>query len=42
MTACESSPDDLYAEAAAVYGAALERLARAYEIDPESRRDLLQ
>jgi RNA polymerase sigma-70 factor (ECF subfamily) len=34
--------DDLYAEAAAGYGAALERLARAYEADPERRRDLLQ
>lgn len=42
MAACESSPDDLYAETAAVYGAALERLARVYEIDPEARRDLLQ
>jgi RNA polymerase sigma-70 factor, ECF subfamily len=29
-------------EAAAAYGAALERLARAYEPDPERRRDLLQ
>ena len=32
----------LYAEAAAEFGAALERLARAYERDPEKRRDLLQ
>lgn len=42
MTAREWSQDDLYTEAAGVYGAALERLARAYEIDPELRRDLLQ
>lgn len=34
--------DDLYREAAATYGAALDRLARAYEADPESRRDLAQ
>lgn len=31
-----------YAEAAAEFGPALERLARAYERDPEKRRDLLQ
>jgi RNA polymerase sigma-70 factor (ECF subfamily) len=31
-----------YAAAAAEYGAALERLARAYEADPEQRRDLVQ
>jgi len=37
-----SEQDDLYREAAQVYGAALERLARAYEADPENRRDLLQ
>jgi RNA polymerase sigma-70 factor (ECF subfamily) len=36
------SKDDLYREAAETYGAALERLARAYEADPEARRDLLQ
>jgi len=34
--------DDLYREAAATYGAALERLARAYEADPDKRRDLVQ
>jgi RNA polymerase sigma-70 factor (ECF subfamily) len=38
----EGSQDDRYREAAAVYGAALERLARAYEADPDHRRDLLQ
>jgi RNA polymerase sigma-70 factor (ECF subfamily) len=32
----------LYREAAACYGAALERLASAYEASPEERRDLLQ
>ncbi|HKE86697.1 MAG TPA: sigma-70 family RNA polymerase sigma factor [Vicinamibacterales bacterium] len=31
-----------YAHAAAEFGPALERLARAYERDPERRRDLLQ
>jgi RNA polymerase sigma-70 factor (ECF subfamily) len=36
------SQDDFYQEAAKTYGAALERLARAYEADPEIRRDLLQ
>lgn len=34
--------DALYAEATATYGASLERLARAYEADPERSRDLLQ
>jgi RNA polymerase sigma-70 factor (ECF subfamily) len=34
--------DDLYQEAAATYGAALDRLARAYEADPDRRRDLGQ
>jgi RNA polymerase sigma-70 factor (ECF subfamily) len=37
-----STPDELYQDAAATYGAPLERLARAYEADPEIRRDLLQ
>jgi len=37
-----STPDDLYQEAAQTYGAALERLARAYEADPDIRRDLVQ
>jgi RNA polymerase sigma-70 factor (ECF subfamily) len=32
----------LYSEAAAGYGAALDRLASAYEANPEERRDLLQ
>jgi RNA polymerase sigma-70 factor (ECF subfamily) len=34
--------DGLYQEAADTYGAGMERLARAYEADPEVRRDLLQ
>ena len=36
------SQDDRYQDAAANYGAALGRLAQAYEADPEKRRDLLQ
>src|SRR5512145_1381097 len=31
-----------YAEAAAAFGPAIDRLARAYERDPDKRRDLLQ
>jgi len=31
-----------YAEAAAAFGPAIERLARAYEADPDKRRDLVQ
>ena len=37
-----SHPADLYTEVADAYGAALERLARAYEPDFDRRRDLLQ
>jgi RNA polymerase sigma-70 factor (ECF subfamily) len=37
-----SAQDDLYRQAVSEYGAALERLARAYEAGPEDRRDLLQ
>ncbi len=36
------SQDSLYEEAADAYGPALDRLALAYELDPEARRDLLQ
>ena len=32
----------MYKQAADTYGASLDRLARAYELDPEARRDLLQ
>ncbi|MDR3704208.1 MAG: sigma-70 family RNA polymerase sigma factor [Candidatus Sulfopaludibacter sp.] len=38
----DTSQDSLYAQAAAAHGTALDRLARAYELDPEIRRDLLQ
>ena len=38
----ETSQDHLYRDAANQYGSALERLARAYEADPEKRRDLIQ
>src|SRR6188508_629239 len=31
-----------YTEAAAAFGPAIDRLARAYERDPDKRRDLLQ
>jgi RNA polymerase sigma-70 factor (ECF subfamily) len=34
--------EQLYAEAAAAFGPALERLARSYERDPDKRRDVLQ
>ena len=34
--------DDLYLRAAGEFGPALVRLARAYEADPDQRRDLLQ
>ena len=37
-----ANPDALYREAADQFGASLERLARAYEADPEKRRDLSQ
>lgn len=37
-----ATQDRLYAEAAAAFGPALERLAGAYEADPERRRDLVQ
>ena len=42
ITAAAPSQDDLYHDAAQQYGAALERLARAYEADADVRRDLLQ
>jgi RNA polymerase sigma-70 factor, ECF subfamily len=38
----KASQDDRYREAADLFGPALERLARAYEMDAEKRRDLLQ
>jgi len=36
------SQDSLYEQVADAYGSALDRLARAYELDPNTRRDLLQ
>ena len=36
------SQDELYAQAVADFGPALERLARSYEADGDKRRDLLQ
>jgi RNA polymerase sigma-70 factor (ECF subfamily) len=41
-SATQSRQDQLYGEAAASHGPALERLARAYEPDADRRRDLLQ
>ncbi|HWZ50419.1 MAG TPA: RNA polymerase sigma factor, partial [Granulicella sp.] len=38
----ERSQDDLYRNAAEQYGASLDRLVRAYEFDPDRRRDLSQ
>ncbi len=37
-----ASREDLYREAVSTHGPALDRLARAYEADAETRRDLLQ
>lgn len=37
-----SEQDERYLEAAATYGAAIQRLARAYEADNDKQRDLLQ
>lgn len=36
------SQDDLYRNAVEEYGSSLERLASAYEADPDRRRDLIQ
>jgi RNA polymerase sigma-70 factor (ECF subfamily) len=38
----DARQNELYRQAASQYGSALERLARAYEADPEKRRDLIQ
>lgn len=37
-----ANQDALYNETAQQFGSSLERLARAYEADPEKRRDLIQ
>jgi RNA polymerase sigma-70 factor (ECF subfamily) len=42
ISAKEASRESRFGDAVDRYGAALERLARAYEADPEKRRDLLQ
>ena len=42
MSDVRSSQDGLYTEAVAIHGAALERLAQAYEPDSDRRLDLLQ
>ncbi|MEZ6029615.1 MAG: RNA polymerase sigma factor [Hyphomonadaceae bacterium] len=42
MDAASLSQDELYARAAAEFGPALGRLARAYERDADRQRDLLQ
>jgi RNA polymerase sigma-70 factor, ECF subfamily len=42
MAGISNEAADLYEEAATTYGAALTRLARAYEADSDRRRDLLQ
>jgi len=42
MIDAEDRRDSRFEEAAAAYGPALERLARAYEADPDARRDLVQ
>jgi RNA polymerase sigma-70 factor, ECF subfamily len=42
MAGGDMSQDSLYEQTAENYGPALDRLARAYELDPDSRRDLLQ
>ena len=36
------SQDDLYRQTTETYGSALDRLVRAYELDADKRRDLLQ
>jgi RNA polymerase sigma-70 factor (ECF subfamily) len=42
MSKAEPNRNELYQEAAAAYGLALERLARAYEADRDRQQDLLQ
>ena len=42
MPASRQDTTELYEQAATEFGAALERLARAYEADADRRRDLLQ
>jgi RNA polymerase sigma-70 factor, ECF subfamily len=42
MSSEKRTRDDWYQEAVAAYGRALGRIARAYELDSDKRRDLLQ
>ena len=42
VSAGQANHDDLYRDAIDRYGSSLERLASAYEADPEKRRDLSQ
>jgi RNA polymerase sigma-70 factor (ECF subfamily) len=42
MQSTHNTQDDLYGDAIGAYGAALNRLARAWEADPDARLDLLQ
>lgn len=42
IPASDVNQDSLYEQAADTYGSSLDRLARAYELDAELRRDLLQ
>jgi len=42
ISAGTADQDILYADAVGLYGAALDRLVRAYEADPDKRRDLGQ
>jgi RNA polymerase sigma-70 factor (ECF subfamily) len=42
MSKAEPNRNELYKEATAAYGSALERLARAYEADRDRQQDLLQ
>jgi len=42
MPTVASTQDELYREAVGSYGPALVRLARAWEADPDARKDLLQ
>ncbi|HEX4825359.1 MAG TPA: RNA polymerase sigma factor [Candidatus Polarisedimenticolaceae bacterium] len=42
MPQLATTRDALYEEASAAHGAAIHRLARSYELDPDKQRDLLQ
>lgn len=42
LSSRSNAQDEAYAQAVAAFGPAIERLARAYEADPDLRRDLLQ